>query len=221
MIRFLPFTLVFIFVASCSILKPKYYNDLNKEDKIKYTPINIDLKNHKLQEKGIYSINSNELINLLKGDINSINVVVFNKITCSDQNKLSYSILKNFNNISEQIYLISADDWVYKNHYEAFLLTKLNGLINKIYLLDNNEYGKYEGWHDNQTYYKRLAKFYSELKRIDNYELISENIYGIPDVLIFNKDEIIFEYLAYDCESAEECDQNYKTFIKYIKSLIK
>ena len=190
-------------LSSCFLVKSKYFNELDSDEKKNSIPNSIDLNNHESQKSGIYSINYKEfkyLIDHSNADFNAIN---FHQPHCFGRKEFLADLNKNVDLSKLNLYYISGDDWVYKNNYKMYIDT--TDLISKMYLLDVKNYGNIEGWHDNLTFRKRIKAFYSELKNSSTNDFNSEAIDDVPSVIIFDsKSKILLEYFAPTFVSEEE-----------------
>jgi len=215
------FAIVILIVAftSCSLFKSTYYNELNEEEKKKYTPMFLDLENHESNTDGVYSLNIDEFRTLLKNSSNKLNFINFYRIYCQGNHDMLKDFSEKFDLYKFDRYFISGNDWVYKNDYLEIIE---NSSISRFYLLDVNKYGHLdEGWHDGITFFERNQAFYNDLRKVSVLDSNENKEYSYPNIMICDNDSnILLEFDPNGCDGKENCFENEDTFYNSLDSLL-
>lgn len=158
----------------------KYYLKLNEEKQagLKLEPLNS--ANQFNNE--ILTINSENFLSIINRDTIYLKLIIFFTYWCPGSEEFLPQFLNNYTKSGDllRIFLISPDDWVYKEEY----LRYYNELDFKgnMYLLDVYSYGEKRNPH------YRMDKFISEICTD------CEEIAGFPSLILFDKEnKIVFK----------------------------
>ncbi|MDC1068293.1 hypothetical protein OAQ99_03960 [Candidatus Kapabacteria bacterium] len=207
--------LIFMFLSSCSLLNLKHYNDLKLSDQQNYAIDKIDTSNHHKQDNGVYSINPEELNSLVSK--NQFSLVVLHRMFCVGSHEIIKYLSERFiNEIDLNLIVIGGDDQIIIEHYK-YVVDKMPN-VNKIYMLDNEVYGKINSWYENGTITKRTKRFFEDIKPKDFNNYVDDTY---PEILFFNKQKKLIYYQWYFSCYETNCKDQVDSLSRRLNSSIK
>lgn len=177
------FTTIFM-LLSCSI---PTYEKLNDKEKLEFTPSKIDLLSHNNQKNDVYSLDADELTEIIKNSEKKYKLLFFNQIWCTTNlNALNCLLDKKLEEFD--IFILSGLDWIYTKSYRRYLDTTDYGL--NIYILDLHKYPTQKALSIGQSTLKKMKIFLSGFFGEKVYKELSEIEY-LPSFYILDSEKKI------------------------------
>lgn len=185
-------TTIFL-ILSCSY---PTYEKLNDKEKLEFTPSKIDLLNHKIQKNDVYSLDADELTEIIKNSDKKYKLLFFNQIWCkTNLNALNCLLDKNLEEFD--ILILSGLDWIYTKSYRHYIDTTDYGL--NVYILNLNKYPTQKALSIGQSTLKKEQIFLSEFFGKKVYKELSELEYLPSFYILDSEKEILYTSSEIGC----------------------